>query len=225
MPQTINKGTPSTQNYLRIAEIKDDCVTMKDGTLRAIVLVSSINFALKSEDEQNAIFMGYVSFLNSLEAPIQVVIQSRRLDLDGYLAEIEKQEKIQTNDLLKLQTAEYRQFISQMVELGDIMTKRFYLIIPYDPASNKKRSFFQKATDVFSPTKVLKLNQKQFADRRRELLLLVEKMTSGLMSMGLRASVLDTQSLIEFYYNTYNPIVSRQQKMVEVDKLNLENNV
>ena len=206
------KKTPSTQQYLNIAEIRDDSVVMKDGTLRAVLLVSSINFALKSEDEQNAIISGYISFLNSLESPLQIVIQSRKLNLENYLVDIKKAEQEQTNDLLKLQTAEYRKYITELVELGDIMTKRFYIVVYYNPASNNKRGFWQRAGDVISPTKFISLNQKEFVRRHRDLFSKIDRILSGLSSMGLRATVLNTQSLIELFYNTYNPILQENQK-------------
>jgi len=213
---------PSTQKYLNIAEIRDDCVVMKDGTLRAVIIVSSINFALKSEDEQNAIFAAYISFLNSLEAPLQIVIQSRQLDLDDYLEKIKASERTQTNELLRLQTAEYLQYVSELVELGDIMAKRFYVVVSFDPVSNKKRSFWRRTGDALSPTKIINLKQKEFAKRHKDLFIRIDRVLSGLASMGLRASVLDTQSLIELYYNTYNPEVSKNEKMVDINKLNLE---
>ncbi|MFA5029170.1 MAG: hypothetical protein WC518_00255 [Patescibacteria group bacterium] len=222
--RVANKKTPATQRHLHIVEVRDDCVVMKDGSLRAVLLVSSINFALKSEDEQNAIVAGYMSFLNSLDFPIQMVVQSRQLDLDEYLAEIKNAEDNQTNELLKLQTAEYRQYITELVSLGDIMTKRFFVIIPYDPLSNKKRTFWQRTTDVLSPTSIINLKEKQFIKRREDLLLRIDKVISGLSSMGLRASLLNTQSLIELYYSTYNPTISRSEKMVDTNKLRIEEN-
>jgi len=216
------RSTHSTQSYMPLAEVRDDCVVMKDGTLRAVLLVSSVNFALKSEDEQNAIVSSYVSFLNSLEAPLQIVIQSRRLDLDKYLETIKDAEQQQTNDLLRLQTAEYRRYISELVELGSIMTKRFYVIVPYDPRTNKRRGFFSRVKDVLSPTALLNLGQREFDSRRRELFMRVDNILSGMASMGLRATVLDTQSLIELYYTTYNPVTSRHQALADVHKLQIE---
>ena len=220
-----NKRTPATQRYLPIAEIRDDIVVLKDGTLRAVLLVSSINFALKSEDEQNAIVAGYISFLNSLESPLQIVIQSRQLDLDGYLADLREVERNQTNELLKLQTAEYRQYIASLVELENIMTKRFLAIVPYNPYTSKKRNFWSRSLDVVSPTNVIKLSQKSFDLRRNDLLVTVERIRGGLASLGLRADMLDTQSLIELYYTTYNPTVSRREKMQDVNKLQLEESI
>lgn len=222
MSRKATKSTPATQSYMTISEIRDDSVIMKDGTLRAILLVSSINFALKSEDEQNAIIAGYISFLNSLDLPLQIVIQSRQLNLDEYLIAIKKAENTQTNDLLKLQTAEYRKYISELVELGDIMTKRFFVVVYYDPISNQKRGFWQRGGDVISPTKVITLSQKEFAKRHKDLFIEVDKIISGLSSMGLRVSILNTQSLIELFYNTYNPVLSESQKMADVSDLGIE---
>ncbi|MFA5124536.1 MAG: TraC family protein [Patescibacteria group bacterium] len=216
------KATPSTQKYLQIAEIRDDTIVMKDGSLRSVILVSSINFALKSEDEQNAIVSGYVSFLNSLDTPLQIIIQSRQLDLESYLEFLKEAEAKQTNDLLKMQMTEYRQYITELVELGNIMTKRFLVVVPYEPFRSKTRSFWQRSGDVLSPTKILSLGQKQFMQRQRELLTLVDKVLTGLASIGLRSQVLDTQSLIEVFYNTYNPTVSRSEKLVDVNKLRTE---
>ena len=222
MSRKATKSTPATQSYMTISEIRDDSVIMKDGTLRAILLVSSVNFALKSEDEQNAIVAGYISFLNSLDLPLQIVIQSRQLNLEEYLIDIKKAEAKQTNDLLKLQTAEYRKYISELVELGDIMTKRFFVVVYYDPVSNKKRGFWQRGGDVISPTKMISLSQKEFSKRHKDLFIEVDKIVSGLSSMGLRASILNTQSLIELFYNTYNPVLSESQKMADISELQIE---
>lgn len=216
------KATPSTQKYLQISEIKDDVVIMKDGSLRAVLLVSSINFALKSDDEQNAIISAYVSFLNAIDSPLQILIQSRQLDLEQYLNYIKDAELHQANDLLKMQMTEYRQYVTELVQLGNIMTKRFYVIVPFDPFQSKGRSFWKRAGDVVSPTGVVSLSQRIFVSRQKELFVVVDKILSGLASMGLRAQILDTQSLIELFYNTYNPTVARNEKLEDVNKLMME---
>jgi len=216
------KVKSSTQKYLDIAEIREDCVVLKDGTLRAVILVSSINFSLKSEDEQNAIIAAYISFLNFLEFPLQIVIQSRRLDIDSYLDRLKKIEKEQTNELLRMQTAEYRQYVTELVDIGDIMTKRFYVVIPYNPLSNKQTSWFNRFRDVFTAASNVKLSQKTFAKRRHDLLQRVDHIVTGLASMTLKSVVLDTQSLIELYYNTYNFDLYNKQKLVEINKLQVE---
>src|SRR3989344_107141 len=101
------KTSTSTQAYLDIAEIKDNAVILKDGSIRAVLLASSVNFALKSEDEQNAIIQGYISFLNSLDFPLQIVVQSRKLNIDQYLEDLKQKEQSQTNELLRTQISEY----------------------------------------------------------------------------------------------------------------------
>jgi len=212
----------TAQKFLDIAEIKEDTVVLNDGTLRAVLLVSSINFSLKSEDEQNAIISSYISFLNFLEFPLQIVIQSRKLDIDSYLLRLKKIEKEQTNELLRMQTTEYRQYISELVEIGDIMTKRFYVVVPYDPLSDKQKSWIKRFLGIFSADKVVKLNQDAFNKRRHDLFQRVDHIITGLASMSLKTVVLDTQSLIELYYNTYNPDVYNQEKLVELNKLQVE---
>ncbi len=220
--KTANKATPSTQKHLQVGEIRDDVIIMKDGSLRSVILVSSINFALKSEDEQNAIISAYVGFLNSLDAPFQILIQSRKLDLENYLEMLGEAEKKQTNDLLRMQMVEYRQYINELVEMGNIMTKRFYVIVPYDPFRKKTRSFWQRTTDLVSPTSSISLSQRIFNSRQKELFVLVDRVVSGLSSMGLRSQVLDTQALIELFYNTYNPTVAKSQKLEDINKLRME---
>lgn len=216
------KAGVASRARLDIAEIREDSVILKDGTLRAVLLVSSINFALKSEDEQNAIISAYISFLNFLEFPLQIVIQSRKLDIDGYLNRLKKTEKEQTNELLRMQISDYRQYVSELVEIGDIMNKRFYIIVPYDPLSDKQKSWFKRFLGLFSAARDVKLSQDNFAKRRHSLFQRVENILGGLASMSLKSVVLDTQSLIELYYNTYNPDVYNKEKLVEINKLKVE---
>ena len=119
-----SKVNVSTQQYLNIAEIKKDTLVMKDGSIRAILLVSSINFALKDEDEQRAIISSYVSFLNNLDFPLQIVIQSREFNIENYINDLKQKEKEQTNELLKTQTQEYIQYVQELISMGNIMKKK-----------------------------------------------------------------------------------------------------
>ena len=218
------KVGPPTQRYLDIAEIREDVVIMKDGTLRAVLLVSSINFALKSEDEQQATVQGYMQFLNSLEHPIQVVIQSRRMNIDGYMANLKQQEETIKNELLRSQIRDYMSFVQELVELGEIMQKQFFVVVPFDPSEtgDKRKSFITRLSASISPAKLLKLNAKQFTDRKATLTQRVANVSSGLQSMGLQVAMLDTQSLIELYYTCYNPQVLDTQKLVDTSKLQVE---
>ena len=197
---------------------------MKDGTLRAALMVSSINFALKSEDEQQAIIQGYMQFLNGLEHPLQIVVQSRRMNIDGYLERLKAQEDTIANELLKTQIRDYTSFIKELVELGEIMQKHFYVIIPFDPleGNEKGKGFMTKFSAALSPAKIVKLNEKKFHDRRETLMQRTSTVAGGLSSMGLQVAMLDTQGLIELYYTSYNPDVFDAEKLVDINKLRVE---
>lgn len=216
------KPGPATQRYLDIAEIRDDMVILKDGTVRGVYLVSSINFALKSQQEQQAIIQAYMQFLNSLEYPVQMVVQSRKMNIDVYVAEMKEQWRVQTNELLRTQIQEYIAFIQQLVELGDIMTKRFYIVVPYDPLSDKKRNFFVRMGEVLSPAKLIRLKKSQVDERKQQLDQRMGLMGGALASMSLNNARLDTQGLIELYYSAYNPELSEVQKLSDVNKMRIE---
>jgi len=213
------KPGPSTQQYLDIAEIRDDMVILKDGTVRAVLLVSSINFALKSGDEQEAIIQGYMTFLNGLEYPIQVVIQSRKMNIDAYMGHLAEQQKKTENDLLRAQIVDYRTFVNELVELGQIMQKRFYVVLPYDPITNKRKNFFARLGDALSPTAAAKLNQKQIADRIEQLSRRSELIAGELGSMGLTSVRLDTQALIQLYYEVYNPDLFDTERLTDMNQI------
>lgn len=222
MKNQKNKGLPSTQKFVPIAEIRNDCLVMRDGSLRAILMVSSINFALKSADEQEAIISAYMQFLNTFDYPLQIMVQSRKFNIDKYLDKLAQIEKEQTNDLLKIQIAEYRNYVKELIEIGDIMTKKFYVTIPYDPLSDKRKSFWSRITEIFSPVSAISLSQDKFAKRRHDLWQRVGQISSGLNSIGLASTPLDTQSLIELFYNSYNPDMVDTQKIKNISDLQVE---
>ena len=216
------KVAASVQKFMQIAEIKDDTLVMKDGTMRAVLLVSSVNFSLKSEEEQDAMVSGYISFLNSLNFQIQVVIQSRRLDLDHYLAELDNRQKEQTNELLKLQIQEYIQFVRELVQLGEIMTKRFYVTVPFHPTTaGGKQGFMAMLSEIFSAASVVQLKRSRFLEYKEVLDRRLGYVQGGLASMGLHSVRLNTQSLIELFYKTYNPLESKTQKLPPMEELQL----
>lgn len=216
------KPGPATQRFLDIAEIRDDMVILNDGTVRAVLLVSSINFALKSEAEQEAIIQSYITFLNGLDYPVQIVIQSRRMNIDAYVSSLSEHERKTENELLRAQIADYRTFVTELVELGQIMQKRFYLVVPYDPLTNKKRGFWQRLSLVLSPVAAAKLNDKQLNDRREQITRRCEIVSGNLGSMGLQSVRLDTQGLIELYYDAYNPDVFEGERLGELGKIRVE---
>lgn len=213
---------PSTQQYIDIAEIRDDLVVMKDGTVRAVLMVSSINFALKSSEEQEAIVQAYITFLNGLEYPLQIVIQSRRMNIDEYLLRLREQERKTQNELLKAQITDYRDFVAELVEMGDIMQKRFFVVVPYDPLSNKRRGFFSRLSQALSPIASAKLNKTQWEDRKVAMSRRAELLGGQLESMGLTVVRLDTQGLIELYYDVYNPDIFGRQPLQDLEKIHHE---
>lgn len=213
---------PPTHQYLDIAEIREDVVVMKDGTLRAVVLVSSINFALKAEVEQNALIAGYMELINSFQYPVQVVIQSRKLNMDKYLSSIVELERTQKNELLKTQMKSYREFVKQLLEIGEIMTKRFYMVIPFFPYEGKQKGFFTKLKQAFIPGEVIRISRSNFDEYKNELQIRTGQVLGSLNSLGLNAVVLDTQSLIELYYNAYNPSTSAAEPLADINKLGIE---
>ncbi len=217
-----NKPTASTQQYLDIAEIRDNMVIMKDGTLRAVLMVSSINFALKSPDEQSATIQSYVGFINSLDFPLQIVIQSRKLNIDEYLERLKEAQKNQTNELLRNQIEDYRAFVRELIELGQIMSKRFYVVVPFNPASNKAKSWWSRFQEVLSPIKSVRAKESQLQERKRALDLRVNLVSGGLGGMSLQVTQLDTQGLVELYYTVYNPDIFLTEKMVSTDKIQVE---
>lgn len=218
-PLEKNHVGVTTQKYLDILEIKENTVVMRDGSLRAVLLVSSINFALKSEDEQNATIAAYVGFLNSIEFPLQIVIQSRELNIENYLEDLAQKEKEQTNELLKIQTAEYIQYVKELISMSNIMNKRFYIVMPYNPMSDTQKSFSSRLGEIFKPAIVIKMKEEKFQQRKLELANRIIKVQSGLDSVGLHSVQLDTQSLIELYYNSYNPKTSANEKLPDVNSL------
>jgi hypothetical protein len=218
------KPGPPSQRFLDIAEVKEDVVVMKDGTLRAVLGVSSINFALKSEDEQTALIQQYISFLNALEYPLQIVIQSRKLNVQAYLDRLRESERAQTNELLRIQIADYRTFVGELVDLGEIMQKSFFVVVPYNPLSDKRKGFLSRLQEAFTPALSVRLADERFRKRKVALDQRVERMQGNLNSMGLRSVRLDTQQLIELYYRVYNPELLDTQQLADVEKLRVTEN-
>jgi len=211
-----------TQKYLDFQEIREDVVVLKDGSLRAVILCSSINFALKSEEEQNALIYGYMEFLNSLDHSMQIVIQSRKLDVEDYLRRLREAQKKQTNELLKIQIGGYLDYVRELIEIGEIMTKKFFIIVPYNPLGDKTKNFWTRLVETFRSVQSISLNKQRLQKYKIELGLRVDNIQGRLKSLGLESVMLDTQGLIELYYNSYNPITSESQKLKDVSLLNIE---
>jgi hypothetical protein len=218
------KGSP-TQKLVDIAEIRDDVVIMKDNTLRAVMLVSSVNFALKSEQEQNAIVYAYQDFLNSLDFPIQIAVTSRKIDIMPYLDQVRQLRRQQTNELLRLQMDEYINFIANdLVKSNNIMTKTFMIVVPFSLGESKRVNFFTKLfKNVKSTTTVPKAyNDQDFYHYRTQLFQRLEQAAVGLQAIGLRVVPLRSRELLELYYTLYNPASSRNQHLRYPESLQVQ---
>ncbi len=193
-----------TQTFLRIAEIKGDTLIMEDGTIRAILAVSSTNFDLKSQDEQNALIYNYQRFLNSLEYPIQILMQSRKMDIGDYTEGLKRIMEKQTNELLRMQTSEYIEFIDRLVESANVMNKNFYCIVSYQQSVKPTAGgFFSK---LLGGGQVAKVSERETNFDKYKLLLddRVSSVSSNLASIGLRVVRLTTEQIIELLYDSYN---------------------
>ncbi len=222
MPEAAPKKKPvkpTTQSMLPIAEIREDTVVLRDGTLRAVLAVSSINFGLKSEEEQEAIISAYRQFINILDFPLQIVIQSRKLNISDYLERLLAAEQTQTNELLRQQIRDYRSFVGELVDLGAIMSKRFFVVVPYNAVTDKRKSFWTRLSDVVQPGRFIRMKDDRFRANKTEMDLRVGHVESALGSAGLKTARLDTQGLIELYYTVYNPETAEAEPLVPTEKL------
>lgn len=207
MPQ---EQTGVTQQFVDIDTIQDGVVILKSGGLRQIIMVTGINFDLKSEDEQNLIIGGYQNMLNTLDFTVQFFIHSRKLNIDKYLKILEDRQEQETNNLLKDQISEYREFIRSFVEENTVMTKTFFVVVPYDYVQ------ITEAVKSFSPSRFLPfLGRKEpktgggegpdFSRALPQLRQRVDQVIAGLSNTGLRAVPLNTEEATELFYNLYNP--------------------
>ncbi len=216
-------GKP-TQAFLKIAEVKQDSVVMIDGTLRSVIAVSSTNFDLKNEDEQNALIYNYQRFLNSLDYPIQILMQSRKMDVSGYLDKLKTTMARQTNELLRLQTAEYIEFIDRLVESANVMNKNFYVIVSLNQSVNPAAGgFFTKLLGSHQVQQVTE-REANFNKYKVQLDDRTSSIMSNLGSIGLRVVRLNTDQLIELMYNSYNFSVGPAIDASQLDKITIEQN-
>lgn len=198
----------ASQDFVPIKEVRDGIVKLKDGSLRAVVMVSSLNLSLKSEEEQTAIILQFQNFLNTLEFSTQIIVQSRRLDIRPYINTLEKRFQEVEEDLLRTQTREYIGFIQWFNESVNIMTKSFFIVIPYGqtaiatPTGNPLSGLFGKRKKKGSQTSV---EMEKFEEQRSQLEQRIAIVRQGLASIGIKAVTLGTQEVIELYYNNFNP--------------------
>lgn len=208
-------STAATQRFLPIAEIHNNAVILKNGGLRAVLAVEALNFNLKSDTEQQAIIAGYGSFVNTLTFPLQIVIRSTKTNIDEYLGTIRAMGAKQENPLLKNQTFAYADFMQRLIEVAEIMQKRFMIVIPMDHGMRKKtlvEQFFDWLHPDDTGTKA-SIRRRDLVSGIKLLSERVDLVSSGLSNIGLHLKRLSTRELIELYYQIYNPKNSQTQKL------------
>jgi hypothetical protein len=196
----------TTQDFLPINEIRDGVVVLKGGGLRMVLICSSLNFSLKSPDEQQAILMQYQNFLNSLDFPIQIFLNSRKLDIRPYIEILEKRQKEQTNELIKIQTKEYIQFIKSFTESVNVMAKSFFMVIPYDPLviNTTKQGWLGRILPGGNKGGA-QAKRDIFEENKTQLEQRVAVVEQGLARFGVRTAPLGTEELVELYFKIFNP--------------------
>lgn len=216
----VKSNANSTQNTLQIAEIRDGIVIMNDGSYRSVVMVKSINFDLMSPQEREAVEFSYQGFLNSLYFPIQIFIRSQKVDLQPYIEKLDKIRTEHDNMLLALLMEDYIGYIDALSQQTNIMDKRFYVVIPYSPvvdvqkALTQSKNFFSGLTALFnSKEQKVVINEAELEAAKTELRNRVQSVLSGLLQSGIQGLPLDTQELIELYYDTYNPDTATRQQL------------
>ncbi len=204
-------ASKTTQEFVPIKEIRDGVIVLNDGSLRSLVLASSLNFALKSSDEQNSIIFQFQNFLNSLDFSVQIFVQSKRLDIRPYLALLEGQYKEQTIELMKIQTREYIEFIKTFVDNSSIMTKSFFVVIPYSPTTiNKNSNPLSGVKGLLggkkgTPAQKTAQTNTEFEEYRSQLEQRVGVVEQGLTRCGIRVAELGTEEVVELFYKIFNP--------------------
>lgn len=196
-------STKTTQSFVPVKEVRNGVIVLKNDGYRGVLMCSSINFALKGEDEQRAIIGGFQSLLNTLDFSIQIVVHSRKTDIRPYLALLETRAADQTTELMRLQLREYIAFIRNFIESSDIMTKMFYVVVPYAPGAG---GIVSTAAPLFGGRKRPETGgtSDSFEENRVQLEQRMSLVVSGLASSGVRAVPLGTEEIIELLYRSFN---------------------
>ncbi len=196
------KDQASTQEFVPIRDIKENVIVLKDGRICMVLLASSINFALKSTDEQRAILSQFQTFLNTLDFSIQFYIQSRRLDIEPYLEQLRAREPLQDNDLMRIQLREYIEFIRTFTTEVDVMSKNFFIVIPYNPTTLNLSGNF---SSIFGKQQTKAVDEMKFEEQRLQLEQRAALVEQGLNRIGVRTIALENEALVELYYHIFNP--------------------
>ncbi len=205
MASNTSNSAKASQDFVPIREVRDGIVILKDGSMRAILMASSLNFALKGEDEQNAFIMQFQNFFNSLDFPIQIHIESRGLDIRPYIGTLEDAYKDTIDELMRIQIREYIEFIKNFVEGANIMTKQFFVIVPYSPAIINVSKGIMGNLPFGGKSRTTAEKDKSFEESVSQMDQRIAVVQQGLIRSGVRTVQLDTEEVIELLYKLYNP--------------------
>ncbi len=218
----------STQNALQIAEIRDGIAIMNDGSFRSVIMVKSINFDLMSPQEREAVEYSYQGFLNSLYFPIQIFIHSQKVDLRPYIEKLDKIRSEHDNMLLALLMEDYINYMDQLSQQTNIMDKKFYVVIPYFPVADiqkaltASKNLFGGIGSLLNPKpQHVVINEADLEKGKTELRNRVQSVLAGLLQCGIQGLPLDTQELIELYYDVYNPDTATRQQLKNFNDMNV----
>jgi hypothetical protein len=200
-------ASQSTKDLVSIADINGSIVLLKNGSLRAVIEVSAVNFELRSEEEQTGILQNFQRFLNSIDFPLQMIVNSRQLNMNEYLKTIDSVAETVNNELLKIQALEYGKFVKELLELSNIMTKHFYVVLPFYVYETPSRTgLFESIKGVLGSTQtVQQIKPEQLDTYRTQLMQRAELILDGLIGIGLKARLMEGQELNNLYYSLYNP--------------------
>lgn len=214
-------GGLSTQKYVDVEEVRDGVIILKNGSLRAVLLVSSINFDLKATEEQDSIISQYQNFLNSLDFPMEIIVSSRKLNINPYLDYLKKKETQLTNELLSMQLAEYSNFIKNLASVSNIMSKYFYVVVPFHPVENTKSGILDRLFGSTNSQMAVAKRRELFDTYKNQLWQRVDHVSAGLSGTGVKVTPLKTEELIELLYNSYNPSMHNNTIIKDIDKVEL----
>jgi len=200
------KNAPEVQKFVEVKEIRDEAVVTKDNSLKAVCICSSINFDLLSAVEQEAVVARFQEFLNSLDFSVQIVVSSRHFEIENYLNQVKELEKKQTNELMRIQTSEYINFVQSFVEFANIMTKSFYVVIPFRLVEIREGGFASKLKTIIKAKKPKKekFETERFRQYKTQLNQRTNLVVEGLQGLGIKAVPLSDEQLTELYYEFYN---------------------
>ena len=216
-----NKNVSSTLNFLQIAEIRDSVLILRESQIRGVMAVSSTNFALKSQQEQEMIIGTFQGILNSIDFPIQIVVQNRRVNLDSYIEKLKNLQDTQMNDLLRVKMQEYIEYIQNIIREANIMEKNFYIVVGYDPITLRE-GIFGSFLRALNPARIVKQKQEEFLKNRKMLMTRVDEVASKMGGLDLKVSLLNTEQLIALMYNCYNPDTTDSIRLKDISSIDVE---